>query len=466
MANSARKAEDLERKYNFSSLTGLRKNVKTNKDFITKINNELYGFIKATTSEIKTLNEQIDGKISTWYYSGEPTLNNYPASEWLTEEERLPHVGDLYYDKATGYTYIFEYINSAYKWTRVKDEDIVSAMSLANSAKDTADGKRQIFIIEPTIPYSCGDLWIKSNEIYICQIERLTGNFEEGDWINNLKYTDNTYAKAIVDELGGNTTTVLEGTVTQYTKKWVKFTDLSTGGSTTINGDNIKTGNINTDNITIGNENVKLDKEGIKLKNGAKVVGENGLMNTYIFTSQDAFCMCGYQGDDTLGWGNTSVEKIGTRLTFFIPEGLNITSAKVILCHAPILWTWTNSEGITQNFWGYARKLKIYKPEDINSKVYTAEYGSEYNEFGNTTYTEITNAFETNGWTPTKPDNTLHKTENTISTDIKAHITSGLNEIVVQPSETAVQTWNGFETAVRTGFVYAMIKIDGYMTYE
>ena len=259
MANNVRTVEDLERKYNFSSLLGLSKNVKMNKESITKVNNELYNFVISATNRIDDLNTQIDGKISTWYYSGEPTLSNYPASEWTEDDDKLAHKGDLYYDKLTGYTYIFEYVDSVYKWSRVKDEDIVDAMSLANSAKDTADNKRQIFIVQPTTPYSCGDLWISSNEIYICQIERLTGDFDAGDWINNLKYTDNTYAQAIVDELGGITTKVLEGTVTQYTKNWVKFTDLATGGSTIINGSNITTGQINTDNVTIGNGKVQLD---------------------------------------------------------------------------------------------------------------------------------------------------------------------------------------------------------------
>ena len=189
-------------------------------------------------------------------------------------------------------------------------------------------------------------------------------------------------------------------------------------------------------------------------------------MNTYLFTSQNAFQMCGYQGNDPLGWSNTSVEKLGTRVTFFIPEGLNITSAKVVLCHAPISWIWTDAEGNSNNFWGYCRKLKLYKTEDINAKIYTAEYGSECSESDNTTYEEIVGALGTDGWSPTEPTSTSHKTENVTSIDIKSSITSGLNEIVVQPSDAATQTWNGHETCKRTAFIYAMIKIDGYMSYE
>lgn len=465
MANNPRTPEDLERKYNFSSLLGLSKNVKMNEKSITKVNNELYKFVDSTTKQIDDLNTQVDGKISTWYYSGQPTLNNSPANEWATDEDKAAHKGDLYYDKATGYTYIFEYVNSAYIWTRVKDEDIVEAMSLANSAKDTADNKRQIFTVQPTTPYACGDLWIKENEIFICQVERVEGNFEEGDWINDLKYTDNTYAKAIVDEIGGTETTVLEGTVTQYTKSWVKFTDLATGGSTVINGANITTGTINTDNVKIGNGNVLIDDEGLKLSNGAKVVGENGLMNTYIFTNGDVFGMCGYQGDDPTGWDNSSVSKLKQKILFNIPQGLNITSAKLILFHAPVKWQYTNSSGSSSSIWGYCRKLKAYKATNLNNRKYDAYFGSEYMEVDNTTYTEISGALGTDGWTPSAPSDSSHNTETKESIDIKGSITSGLNEIAIQPADAATQTWDGSQISLRTAFVYAMIKIDGYMSY-
>lgn len=470
MANNARTAEDLERKYDFASLSGLSKNIKMNEKSITKVNAELYNFITSATSQIANLNSQLDGKISTWYYSGEPTLNNLPANEWITEDDKLIHTGDLYYDKTTGYAYIFEYVNTAYKWSRIKDEDIAQAMSLANSAQDTADNKRQVFMVQPTTPYSCGDLWISSNEIYICQVERLTGDFNEGDWINNLKYTDNTYAQAIVNELGGTTTEVLEGTVTQYTKSWVKYTDLATGGSTVINGSNITTGTINTDNVTIGNGNVQLDEEGLKLSNGAKVVGENGLMNTYIFTTKD-FEFCGFVGDDPMGWDNTSVSKEGISVLFSIPEGLNIISAKVILFHVPVYWggeTYAGDDEALESFtvWGYCKNLKLYKANNINNRKYNAYLNSEYYEANTTEYVEINQAFGTNGWTSTEPNDTTHNTEKVISMDVKDSISTGLNEFKIQPGDEATPSVATKEVLRATAMVYIMIKIDGYMSYE
>jgi len=37
--------------------------------------------------------KQIDGAIQSWDGEVEPTLNNYPANEWTTNEERSKHVG-------------------------------------------------------------------------------------------------------------------------------------------------------------------------------------------------------------------------------------------------------------------------------------------------------------------------------------------------------------------------------------
>ena len=106
MANNARTPLDLERKYDLASIVGLKKNVKMNEKSITKVNTELYKFIDTTTSEIKVLNTQLDGKTENWFYPGEPTLNNIPANSW-SDNEKESHLRDLYYDTNTGHVYRF-----------------------------------------------------------------------------------------------------------------------------------------------------------------------------------------------------------------------------------------------------------------------------------------------------------------------------------------------------------------------
>lgn len=202
-----RTAQDLERKYNFSSMQTA---IKQSEQGITKISSELDNFVSTTVGTLDNLQDQIDGNITTFYYSGVPTLSNVPASEWNQSEYNV-HLGDLYYDKNTGYAYRFYYDseNEVYGWIKLTDSDVVQALALANSASDTADSKRRVFTQQPTPPYDNGDLWINNQEIYICQISKgSTETFSANDFINNLKYTDDTLATQI-----GNQLTVVAGTV-------------------------------------------------------------------------------------------------------------------------------------------------------------------------------------------------------------------------------------------------------------
>lgn len=100
-----RNAQDLERKYNFNSIEAIRKNVELNSEEINKVNNELTNFANTITQGIQSLQDQVDGNISTWFYSGIPTLLNLPANEWITDKDKDTHLGDLYYDQNTGYAY-------------------------------------------------------------------------------------------------------------------------------------------------------------------------------------------------------------------------------------------------------------------------------------------------------------------------------------------------------------------------
>lgn len=209
--NGVRTPQDLERKYDFSSIGELKKNFELQKEGLTKVENELTDFVKATTKNLEDIQDQVDGNITTWFSSGVPSLKNYPASEWSIEEEKNNHLGDLYYDRDTGYAYRFTLEKEVYSWLKITDNDVTEALALANSAKDTADKKRQVFVEEPSPPYDVGDLWIKDEELYRCQTTKSSDEtFEENDWIIATKYTDDTVANQV-----GNNLTILSGTVTE-----------------------------------------------------------------------------------------------------------------------------------------------------------------------------------------------------------------------------------------------------------
>ena len=229
--NGVRTAQDLEQKYNLGAISEIQKETQRNTEQITSTNNELKDFTTQVTKDLGELQDQIDGNIMTWFLSGVPTLSNQPANEWLTDEEKNNHLGDLYYDKDTGYAYRFTLENGVYNWLKLTDSDIAEALAVANSAQDTADSKRRVFLEQPIPPYDSGDMWIKDKEIYICQISKGAGEtYAENDFINNLKYTDDTYAIQV-----GNNLTVLSGSVTEIKESVDGITQQVTDTQTLVN---------------------------------------------------------------------------------------------------------------------------------------------------------------------------------------------------------------------------------------
>lgn len=212
--NRLRTPEDLERKYDLKSILNLKENYELQKKGLNKVENELNNFVIATGKNLKELQDQVDGNITTWFYSGVPTDVNEPASTWTTDTEKNNHLGDLYYDKETGYAYRYSLDNETYSWIKITDNDVTQALAIANSAKDTADSKRRVFVVQPTTPYDVGDLWIKDEELYRCQTTKASSEtFEENDWIIATKYTDDTKANQVGENL-----TILSGTVTEIRK--------------------------------------------------------------------------------------------------------------------------------------------------------------------------------------------------------------------------------------------------------
>ena len=197
-------AEDVIRRFDLSSLVKDRRKINENKQGLDKTENILYNFIESTLKGLNNAENQVDGKISTWFFNGIPELETEPASNWETDEDKNSHIGDLYYDKLGGNTYQFMLNNEEYSWQLVDDDDINQSMALANSNPDTEDGLRNIFVTEPTTPYEVGDIWIKSNgDLYRCVIARAGGDFNEAEWVISSEYANDNYvydARAIIDK--------------------------------------------------------------------------------------------------------------------------------------------------------------------------------------------------------------------------------------------------------------------------
>lgn len=158
--------------------------------------------------DLEKLQDQIDGKVEEYYFAYEPTLDNLPASEWKTDEEKKVHEGDRFFDKSTGHAYRFLKNDETgeYEWVQIQDADVVEALNKASKAQETADGKRRVFTATPQPPYDPGDVWMQgpAGDIMVCKKGREKGTaYQSDDWEKSSKYTDDTKANEALEAIEG-----------------------------------------------------------------------------------------------------------------------------------------------------------------------------------------------------------------------------------------------------------------------
>lgn len=153
------------------------------------------GLTDAVT-KMGNLQDQIDDNITSWFFSGVPTAENEPAASWTTDAVKKQHIGDLYYDKATGLGYRWVLDNGTYSWVVIRDTGVAKALADAAAAQAAADGKVRCFGSTPAPPYDVGDIWMQGagGDIMLCQTARQTGSYQASDWAKASKYTDDTAA--------------------------------------------------------------------------------------------------------------------------------------------------------------------------------------------------------------------------------------------------------------------------------
>ena len=112
------------------------------------------------------------------------------------------------YNKNTGIAYRFMNTgtvdNPIWEWTQIRDNAITEALTLSSQAKDLADGKRRIFVLQPTDAdiYDKGDLWVNAtykqegieykDDILRCETPKAAGEaFNIDHWKKASGYLDN-----------------------------------------------------------------------------------------------------------------------------------------------------------------------------------------------------------------------------------------------------------------------------------
>lgn len=139
-------------------------------------------------ADLGLIKEQTDKEYTIWFFEYAPTLANIPAVDWNTNELKMMHEQDMFYNTATGLAYRFVKSVDTWEWIDITDQQTVKALENAAKAQDTADGKRRVFVSQPTEAqaYDVGDLWTNAtypavapytyeNDTLVCKTAKTAG---------------------------------------------------------------------------------------------------------------------------------------------------------------------------------------------------------------------------------------------------------------------------------------------------
>jgi len=165
-------------------------------DFLSKSGKDLLGYIDDLGARLDDVQYQTDKHYTIWFYDYNPTLENYPASEWMDDDAKRQHVQDIFYNEEEGLAFRFlEVSEGVFVWNDITDHETIKALEKAAKAQKTADGKIRNFVAQPVPPYDEGDRWsnasytsddgtvLYDNDDLVCVTSKAEGEvFDIADW--------------------------------------------------------------------------------------------------------------------------------------------------------------------------------------------------------------------------------------------------------------------------------------------
>lgn len=192
------------REYTEAQIQALRGELTTGLSGVTEMN-----------AKIERMQEQLDGKVSNWYYNGAPSATTPPTSQWTTEKDKKAHIGDTFtsLDKSpspnAGKSWRY---TPSYTWEEIVDSDSLKALQLAKEAKAAADGKTTTHLKKPT-SYQVGDSWVMTEDNSIGGVNYPRGTtlfakeasttFNALHWVRLDDYISSVEAKGYADGKAG-----------------------------------------------------------------------------------------------------------------------------------------------------------------------------------------------------------------------------------------------------------------------
>jgi hypothetical protein len=192
------------REYTEAQVQALRGELTTGLSGVTEMN-----------AKIERMQEQLDGKVSNWYFNGAPSATTPPTSQWTTEKDKKAHIGDTFtsLDKSpspnAGKSWRY---TPSYTWEEIVDSDSLKALQLAKEAKAAADGKTTTHLKKPT-SYQVGDSWVMTEDNSIGGVNYPRGTtlfakeasttFNALHWVRLDDYISSVEAKGYADGKAG-----------------------------------------------------------------------------------------------------------------------------------------------------------------------------------------------------------------------------------------------------------------------
>lgn len=157
--------------------------------FVSEVTGRSYDdLMSELQADMELIHSQTDKEYTLWFFEYDPALNNIPASDWTTTELKEMHEQDMFYNRTTGHAWRFEKnADGSFSWNGITDQLTLKALENAAKAQDTADGKRQVFVVQPTDAqaYEVGDQWVNAtyddgtvsydNDLLVCITAKAAG---------------------------------------------------------------------------------------------------------------------------------------------------------------------------------------------------------------------------------------------------------------------------------------------------
>ena len=109
----------------------------------------------------QSLQDQLDGKVESFFESYDPSLGNEPAVSWDTPELKESHLNDTFTNTETGRSWRWLFKDGAYGWVEIADSQASEALAKANEALGLVRGKVAVFVDQPISPYNAKDIWLQ-----------------------------------------------------------------------------------------------------------------------------------------------------------------------------------------------------------------------------------------------------------------------------------------------------------------